>query len=102
MANYTRYRSGVQRVDDVLGIIQKDIEDLETSAAAAATTTAVNTLISTLFNATTYTVATMNTAPTDGTVRFVTVSDGGLLGTGSIAVFIDGHWKDSGTGDNLT
>lgn len=106
MANFTRYRSGVQRVDDVLGTIQKDIEALETSAATFTTETVVDTLVSTLvstlFGTSTYTAATMNTAPTDGSVRTVRVSDGGFLGTGGIAIFINGHWVDAASGTEYT
>lgn len=102
MANFTRYRSGVQRVDDVLGRVQKDIEALETSAATFTTETAVDTLVSALFSSTTYTAATMNTAPTDGSVRTVRVSDGGFLGTGGIAIFINGHWVDAASGTEYT
>lgn len=100
MANYTRYLSGHSRVDDVLGKVQKDVQSLETTAM---TETDVDDAISAIYaSSTTYTVATMNTAPTDGSVRFVKVSDGGILGTGSVAIFFNGHWVDSGTGDDLT
>lgn len=103
MANFTRYRSGVQRVDDVLGQVQRDMEALETSAATFTTESAVDTILSSIFgSSTTYTLANINTAPTDGSVRFVTVSDGGLFGSGSMAVFVNGHWVDASTGDQLT
>lgn len=100
MASNTRYLSGHPRVDDVLGKVQKDVQTLETTAM---TETDVDTAISAIYaSSTTYTVATMNTAPTDGSVRFVKVSDGGALGVGGVAIFFNGHWVDSGTGDDLT
>jgi hypothetical protein len=98
LANFTRYRSGVQRVDDVLGSVQKDIEALETSAATFTTESAVDTLLGSIFSSTSYTVATMNTAPTDGSVRFARVTDGGLFGAGSIAVLVNGVWIDTSSG----
>lgn len=102
MANYTRYRSGVQRVDDVLGRVQQDIEALETSAATFQTEAAVDTLISSIFGTTTYTVATIATAPVDGSVRIVRLTDGGIQTTGSLAVLVDGRWVDTSTGEYLT
>ncbi len=102
MANYTRYRSGVQRVDDVLGKVEKDIRALETSAATFATETAVDTLVSALFGSTIYTQATISGAPTDGSIRFVRVSDGGFLGSGGMAAFINNHWVDTATGAEYT